>query len=199
MSASEGIPADGGYPIGLAIDPPAPQRRLTIFFRLFLVIPHLIIVGLLGCAVSACTLVAWLVIVITGRYPAGLREFVVSVLQWMARAVGYMYLLTGVYPPFALGADASYPVRLSVGPDEGSRSRLTTLFRLPMAVPHLIVLGLLNYAIQVVVFFAWVVGVFTGSVPSGLHNFVAGFQRWSSRAYGYLLLLVDEYPPFSFS
>jgi hypothetical protein len=49
----------------------------------------------------------------------------------------------------------------------------------------------------VVLFIAWI--ALFGSVPEGLHGFLAGYARWSARVNGYMLLLCDEYPPFSLS
>ena len=38
-----------------------------------------------------------------------------------------------------------------------------------------------------------------GQLPEWLHNFIAGYTRWSTRFGAYFGLLVDEYPPFSFN
>jgi hypothetical protein len=45
---------------------------------------------------------------------------------------------------------------------------------------------------------AWLVILFSGSYPQGLYNFGVGVLRWLIRVEAYLLLLVDQYPPFSF-
>jgi uncharacterized protein DUF4389 len=39
--------------------------------------------------------------------------------------------------------------------------------------------------------------VFTGTYPQGLYEFGVGALRWRLRVEAYLLLMVDEYPPFS--
>jgi hypothetical protein len=44
---------------------------------------------------------------------------------------------------------------------------------------------------------AWFVILFTGSYPQGLFDFGVGALRWLLRVEAYLLLLIDEYPPFS--
>ena len=49
------------------------------------------------------TILAWLLILLTGRYPQGLFEFVVGVLRWGTRVGAYAFLLTtDRYPPFRL-------------------------------------------------------------------------------------------------
>src|SRR5206468_5382523 len=44
---------------------------------------------------------------------------------------------------------------------------------------------------------AWFLILFTGEYPAGLYEFGLGSFRWLIRLEAYLLLLVDEYPPFS--
>lgn len=185
------------YPFALDADPPAPQSRLTVFFRIIMVIPHLIIVALLGAVASLITLAAWFIILFTGSYPPGMSSFVMNTLHWTTRANGYMYLLTGVYPPFAMGPDDSYPVRLSGTPQESGRNRMTVFFRIFMIIPHVIILYFIQIAAQVVLLISWFAALFTGSVPPGLHTFMLGYLRWNTRLSAYYMLLTDEYPPFS--
>jgi hypothetical protein len=189
--------AASAYPFGFETDPPAPQSRLTVFFRVILAIPHLLVVSVLGYAIGIVTLIAWVAILITGEYPQGLLSFAVNVQHWGARSNGYMYLLTGAYPPFALGPDTSYPVRMTgLGVVEG-RNRLTVFFRIFMIIPHLIVLMLLGIALAVVWFVASIVALITGSVPAGMHDFMTGVLRWTTRVTNYAYLFNDDYPPFS--
>src|SRR5216683_4417326 len=76
------------------------------------------------------------------------------------------------------------------------QNRLTVLVRIVLAIPHFIVLYALGIATEVVVVISWFAALFTGRVPTGLADFMAGYLRWSTRVYAYLLLLTDEYPPF---
>jgi hypothetical protein len=46
---------------------------------------------------------------------------------------------------------------------------------------------------------AWISILFTATYPEALFAFSVGALRWSTRVEAYLLLLVDEYPPFSLS
>ena len=46
---------------------------------------------------------------------------------------------------------------------------------------------------------AWLLILITGTYPEGLYTFGAGCLRWVMRVEAYLLLMVDEYPPFSFT
>lgn len=191
--------APASYPVTVEFDGPSPQSRLTVFFRIVMVIPHAIVLYALGIAQQVVAIIAWFAILITGKYPAGLYGFSVGVLRWQARVNAYAYLLTGVYPPFALDESPGYTARLRVVEQLENRNRLTTFFRLFMLIPHVIVLYLIGIAATIVLIIAWFVALFTAQVPPGMHNFLAGTLRWSLRVNAYGLLLTDEYPPFSLS
>ena len=187
------------YPIRLEVDDAAGQNRLTVFFRIILLIPHAIILTILGIIAAIIYVIAWFAILFTGSYPAGMWRFTAGVLRWGIRAEGYLLLLTDKYPPFAMGKDSAYPIRPSLDERVEDRNRLTTFWpiRYILAIPHLIIVGVLQWAVYVVVLIAWIAALITGSVPGGLHSFMAGWLRWYARANGYMLLLCDEYPPFS--
>ena len=69
-----------------------------------LAIPHYVVLIGLGVIALIVTVLAWLAILITGRYPRGMFEFVVGVGRVGYRVMAYMALLTtDRYPPFRLG------------------------------------------------------------------------------------------------
>ena len=186
------------YPVQFEVDGVSPQGRLSILFRWLLVIPHVIILSLLGIAVGIVIMLAWFSIVFAGRFPATLVRFTIGYARWAARANAYGSLLTGAYPPFSMDEEPDYPVRLIVPERTTGRSRLTTLFRCLLLIPHEIVLYFLGIVAMFVGFAAWLAGVVLGRVPEGLHSFLVGYTRWTERAAAYGYLLVDDYPPFSF-
>ena len=191
--------SSGAYPVSLEVDPPQPQNRLSVLLRIIFAIPAMLFGIVIGIGLQIVALIAWVVILVTGKYPAGMMNFTEGGLRFSSRLSGYLYLLTDKSPSFSLDADPAYPVRLSVQGQIEGRNRLTVFFRLLMAIPHYLILGVLNYVIGVVVFVAWLMALFTGSVAPGLHTFIAGYLRWTMRAQGYVLLVTDEYPPFSLS
>jgi hypothetical protein len=84
-------------------DVPARLNRWLPLVKWFLAIPHYVVLAILWVAVVLVTVVAWFAILITGRYPAGLYDFVTGVLRWTNRVVAYAFVLvTDVYPPFSL-------------------------------------------------------------------------------------------------
>jgi hypothetical protein len=207
------------YPVTIDVERQLANRdRLTVAFRLLLAIPHFLLVGgiglgfalsgsrsdystsvgetgFLGAVAYLLAIVSWFTIVIGGSHIPAIRQYTTFYLRWRVRALAYLMLLEDRYPPFG---DAEYPAALTFVDVEGPRNRLTVGFRLILIIPHMIVVGLLTIAWWVTSFVAWFAILFTGSYPEGLYNFGVGVLRWFIRVEGYLLLLVDEYPPFSF-
>lgn len=85
---------------------PNAKTELNRWLRLikwFLAIPHYVIVFVLGIAAFVAVMIAWVAILLTGRYPRPLFDFVVGVLRWSARVAAYAFMLaTDDYPPFQL-------------------------------------------------------------------------------------------------
>jgi hypothetical protein len=123
------------YPARLTIDgPPRPPRWLPLVAWL-LALPHLIIVGLLtgsgwavgpadgwqlrysGGVLGILVLVVGVLLLVTGRYPAGLFDFVLGVDRWVMRTVAYVALLTDRYPPFHLDQGGDEPMTGPPGPN----------------------------------------------------------------------------------
>jgi len=204
------------YPVSINVERAIANRnRLTTAFRFFLAIPHLILVGpvslgiawhwdrnttiggqggLLGAVAFFLAIVSWFTIVLAGTHLIGIRQFTTFYMRWRLRAVAYFMLLEDPYPPFG---DAPYPAAIEIVDPIAPRDRLTVGLRLLLAIPHYIVLFfiLLGWGITTIV--AWFAILFTGSYPEGLYNFGVGALRWLLRVEAYLLLLIDEYPPFS--
>lgn len=187
----------GPYPVEVEVDGPQPQNRLSVLLRMIYAIPHLIVVALVGVVAQVITLIAWFAIVITGKYPSGMLNFAEGYLHWSTRASGYYSLLTDKYPPFAMGSAEDYPIRLSVQSQIDGRNRVTVFFRIFMLIPHVIALYVLQIVGNIVMVISWIAALVTGSVPAGMHTFMAGVLRWQTRVGAYGLLLTDVYPPFS--
>jgi cytochrome bd-type quinol oxidase subunit 1 len=90
----------------------------------------------------------------------------------------------------------SYPVSFEMDYVE-KRSRLTTFFRLLLAIPHFFFAALYTIAFFVVLIVAWFALLVTARWPESLYDFAAGYLRYAGRLGGYLNLGVDAYPPFS--
>ena len=219
-SMASSVPAVTTHPVDVRVEPALDNRnRLTTAFRLILAIPHLLLVGgpmasvvwwtagsndrrysngfdggVLGIVASVVSVIAWFAILFTGRFPKGLWSLVAFYLRWRVRASAYVALLADDYPPFG---DGDYPAALELRPPDAPRNRLTVFFRLLLAIPQLIVISILGVAWSVVSIIAWFAILFTGRYPAAMFDFSVGVLRWTTRVEAYLLLLRDEYPPFS--
>ena len=206
------------YPVSITIEPQYRNRdRLTVALRLLLAIPHIILVGGIGLSFAArngqtdttsltgetgllggvawlLAIVSWFTIVIAGEHLNVIRRYTRFYLRWRVRAVAYMMLLEDRYPPFG---DHPYPASLTLSDPALPRDRLTVGFRIILAIPHFIVLFFLVFAWWVTSFVAWIVILVTADYPQGLYDFGVGVFAWLIRVEAYVLLLVDEYPPFS--
>ena len=58
------------HPIRLVVSDDLKRTRLTVFFRLILVIPHLIWLSLWGIVVYLAVIVSWFATLFAGRTPA---------------------------------------------------------------------------------------------------------------------------------
>jgi Domain of unknown function (DUF4389) len=204
------------YPVSISVEPALANRnRLTTAFRLILAIPHVILVGgisygtvysddnairfggeggLLGAVAFFLAIVSWFTILFTGTHIIGIRQFTLFYIRWRVRALSYLMLLADAYPPFG---DAPYPASIEVTDPLDPRDRLTVAFRILLAIPHFIVLFFVLLAWCLTTIVAWFSILLAGSYPQGLYEFGVGALRWRLRVEAYMLLLVDEYPPFS--
>ena len=117
----------------MSFAPPAGQSRLTIAFRLILIIPHLIALFVVGIAAVVVVIIGWFAALFMGRLPTWAHTFITGFLRWSARVSAYEYLLTGSYPPFSLEDDPAYPVRLVTA--RTRLNRFAVFFRWPLVIP----------------------------------------------------------------
>ena len=96
-----------GYPVDLDIDGPARQRRLTILFRLVLVIPALVFASVLSTVMVLLAVFAWFASLATGRIPAGMEELGAYCLRYQTQTYAYLLLLTERYPTLAGSGQSS--------------------------------------------------------------------------------------------
>ena len=88
-----------------------------------------------------------------------------------------------------------HPIGLVVT-DDLKRNRLTVFFRILLAIPQAIWLGIWGIAVYVAVVIAWFAALVLGRVPDGLHRFLARYVRATAHLTAYVFLLADPWPPF---
>jgi len=92
--------------VHLDVDYPDVRQDLNRWLPLvkwLLAIPHYVVLFVLWIAAIVAVVIAWFAILITGRYPRVLFDFVEGVFRWSLRVSAYAFLLvTDKYPPFSL-------------------------------------------------------------------------------------------------
>jgi len=172
----------------------------TFFGWLYIFLPHgfcLFFVGLWGAILS---FISFWIILFTGRYPQSFFEFRVGLIRWQTRLRTRFFNLSDGYPAF--GISSTDPAITLDIPYPESISRGMVLVRLffglfYVAIPHGFCLYFLALAAFFASFIGWWVVLFTGRQPEGIHNFITGFFRWSTRVEIYMANMTDTYPPFS--
>jgi hypothetical protein len=203
------------HPIRITLADDLSRSRLTVFFRLLLAIPHIVWLLLWTIAAVFAAIANWVVALATGRSPAGLHGFLSRYVRYGTHVYGYLTLAANPFPGFT-GDPGSYPVDLEIDPPE-RQHRLVTLFRLPLALPALLLAGAIgggagggggtgyddtgySWTYQgggilfTIAFFAWFACLVRGRMPHGFRNALAWGLRYSAQVAGYLLVLTDRYP-----
>lgn len=192
--------ASRAYPVTLTGELNVPPGRWQWLVKWLLAIPHYIILYFLGIAAGVVWIISWFAILFTARYPKGLFDFVVGFMRWSWRVGFYSYGVLGTdrYPPFSFEHDPNYPADLNVEyPERLSRGLIFVKWWL-LAIPHLIILAVLDWVAGILAIVVGFVLLFSGKYPEGLFNFMMGVNRWTVRVDAYVYLMRDEYPPFRF-
>ena len=173
--------------------PPSPRNRLTCAVRLIMVIPQAIVLCLVNIGAFFAVIAAWFVALFSGRLAGGLREFIAGALRWNVRVQGYFFFLTDTYPPYSLGDEDTYPIRLAIPPPV-ELNRGAVFFRLLIAIPGGIVANVLGAGLGIVSVGSWFMLLVTGELPRPLFEATRAVLRYQERFYGYFSMLTPEYP-----
>ncbi len=206
----------GSYPIEVDIPEPGRQNRWVTGFRLLLALPAVALADTLvgfgstaagggttsaGLASTAAFL-GWFYCLARGRMAEGLRNAAVYGIGYTSQVYGYLFFFTQRYPnsdpatyEFA-NVFRSDPIRLTVA-DDLRRSRLTTFFRLLLAIPHIVWLLLWGIVALFAALANGVVTLIRGTSPQGLHNFLAAYVRYQVHVLAYILLVANPFPGFA--
>jgi hypothetical protein len=202
------------YPVQFTVDyPDRPLNRATTAFRLLTVIPIAIVLGLVSGATWTSTnagttsrttavgaggllvLGPALMILFRQVYPRWWFDWNLELQRFGNRVACYLALMDDRYP----STTDHQSVRLDyVYPDvRRELNRWLPLIKWLLAIPHYLVLIVLEIAAVLAVIGAWFAILVTGRYPRQIFEFVEGVIRWHTRVLAYAFLMVtDVYPPF---
>lgn len=141
--------------------------------------------------------IGWFAILITGRLPESLGNYLMGALRYRWRVTTYLFGLTDRYPGFHVAAGYVDPgdhpaVFYSARPPARSRGRVAA--RAILAIPQILFVRLASIAAAFVLVIAWFAVLIMGRWPRGMRSFVVAWLQWVFRLGGYLYLIVDDYP-----
>ncbi len=194
------------YPVVLGLRPPLSSGRFWAIpligglVKLIILIPHFIILYVLGFVVGITQLVIWLGVLFGGRYPAWAFGLTAGYVRWIIRLSLYFYGITDEYPAFSMEAPGDIAI---VAPQSSSRfwaiPFIGAFVKWIILIPHFIVLYVLGFVVGLAQLVIWIPVLFTGTYPSWAYSLVSGTVLWTARLASYFLGLTDDYPPFSFT
>ncbi len=204
------------HPVRVTVTDDLQRNRWTVFFRVFLVIPHFIWLALWGIAVFFAAFVNWLITLIDGTPPRPLFDFLAAYVRYATHVYAYILFAANPYPAFT--GEPGYPVDVDLG-GPVRQNRWKTGFRIVLALPALALTDVLvggapsswdartrggggdfNYqttggGVAVTLFvLGWFAILFRGRMPQGFRDLVAYCLRYAAQTYAYVFVLTDRYP-----
>ena len=156
-----------------------------------LVIPHYIVLSIWSLVVVPAVAVAWLALLVEGRLPTFLQRFLGAFLRYQGQVTAWFDLLSTRYPDPLHTAE--HPFRIEL-PDRPRQPRLVTVFRLPLALPALVLTRAFSVVLSLASVGAWFVALALGRTTAGLQELGTFCLRYQRETQAYVMLLTSRYP-----
>jgi hypothetical protein len=172
-------------------DEPLRRKRLVTLLRAPIFVPLYLVLWVWGALLVIFVPVAWLALLIEGRLPRWLHDFLGAFLRYLGQATAWFDLLSGRYPDPLHTRE--HPFRIEI-PERPRQRRLVTLFRLPLAVPAIVLSSVFGVILSTATIGAWFVALALGRTTAGLQELGTFCLRYELETTAYVLLVVGRYP-----
>ena len=164
-----------------------PDGRVTnwrVLVNWFLAIPHLIMVHLLAFVGVFVWLFLGLAVLFAGRVPDFCYRYLLGWVRYHNQAWGYVWYFSKGYPKFRVMLDdpvdtSDYQIRTHFYPNPGKVPRWRFFWPV-LAIPHFVLLWVLQYVCGILVLVGALVGLLTGRYPEWLRIGVASLGDLST-------------------
>jgi uncharacterized protein DUF4389 len=197
------------HPVRLVISDDLDRKRLSVFFRLLLVIPHYVWLAIWGVGAFFAAIANWVATLAVGQSPDGLHRFLALYVKYATQVYAYLLLAADPYPPF--DGRPGYPVDVEIDPPR-QQSRLAVGFRLILVIPAVLLAATLfgvpnvgyngsgqtfnyNFGIaHAAAILGWFACIALRRMPRGLRDSVAWGLGFGAQLWAYLFILTSRYP-----
>jgi len=162
-----------------------------VVFRAPLVVPHYLVLAAWTLLVVPVVVIAWLALLIEGRLPSFLHRLLGSFLRYQGQVTAWFGLLSARYPDPLHTLEHPFRIELTERPPQ---PRLVTLFRLPLALPALVLASVFNVVLSLTSVAAWFVALALGRTTAGLQELGTFSLRYQLETQAYVTLLTSAYP-----
>ena len=195
-------------PLRLTVTDDLRRSRLTVFFRFLLALPHIVFFWLWAGLVQYSVVLGWFWALITGALPEFLHRFHASWIRYGFHVGAYIHLVANPFPGFV--GRSGYPVDLVLPLEPQRQRRLTVLFRAVLALPVILLAGVLaGFAhggltfmwlavggglAGSIAFLGWFAALARGRLTPGFRDAGAYALGYAADAFAYVFLVYDRYP-----
>lgn len=170
---------------------PLRRRRLIVFLRALLFVPHYIVLSIWGILVVPVLAVSWIGALVTGRVPRGFHRFLAAHVRYQGQAYAWLALLSATYPDPLHTREHPFGIET---PDALRQPRLVTLFRVVLALPALVLASVFGVVLTGVAAAGWFVALVLGRTTAGLQELGTFCLRYQLETSAYVALVTSAYP-----
>jgi hypothetical protein len=184
------------FPLTYEIQRQEEYSRFMPLIKWLLILPNVIVLLFVLLAALFAWIGSFFAVLVTGRYPEGIFNFLVGVGRWLARLGAYACLLTDRYPPFTTAVTPEDTVVYDVAYPEQGVDRWRPLVHWILIIPYHIVAVILGYLVGLMTVISFFTILFTKKIPQGVFDMALNGIRWQARSNVYGAWMATQYPPF---